>query len=109
MFYVTKTKECRGGKKKKVCPFLLLENSRPLSPWGPPDLSTCLGIDSLIPMPKGPVVDYILWVSGDPHVLGEYLKGIPPFSYTKRNVIIRMPMDRWVYQTLLQGLKICVI
>ena len=27
-------KECRG--KKKVCPFLL-ENSRPLSPWGPPD------------------------------------------------------------------------
>ena len=29
-FYVTKTKECRGGEK--VCPFLLLENSRPLSP-----------------------------------------------------------------------------
>ena len=27
---------------------LLLENPRPLSPWGPPDfLSTCLGIDSL--------------------------------------------------------------
>ena len=35
-FYVTKTKECRG--KKKVCPFLLLENSRLLSPWGPPRL-----------------------------------------------------------------------
>ena len=40
-------KECRG-KKKKVCPFLLLENSRPLSPWGPRDfLSMYLGIDSL--------------------------------------------------------------
>ena len=39
-------KECRG---KKVCPFSLLENSRPLSPWGPLDiLSTCLGNDSLI-------------------------------------------------------------
>jgi len=38
-------KECRG---KKICPVLLLENSRPLSPWGPLDfLSTCLGIDSL--------------------------------------------------------------
>ena len=31
MFYVTKTKECREKKKEKVCPFLLLENSRPLS------------------------------------------------------------------------------
>ena len=51
-----KTKECRG-KKKDVCPLLLLENSRPLSPlrepqtlfsfFGTPDfLSTCLGIDS---------------------------------------------------------------
>ena len=40
-------KECRGIKK--VCPFFLLENSRPLSPWGPLDLlSTCLGNDSLI-------------------------------------------------------------
>ena len=39
-------KECREGKK--VCPFFLLENSRPLSPWGPLDsLSTCLGNDSL--------------------------------------------------------------
>ena len=38
-------KECRG---EKVCPFFLLENSRPLSPWGPLDfLSTCLGNDSL--------------------------------------------------------------
>ena len=38
-------KECRG---KKVCPFFLLENSRPLSPWGPLDfLLTCLGNDSL--------------------------------------------------------------
>ena len=36
-------------KEKKVCPFFLLENSRPLSPWGPLDsLSTCLGNDSLI-------------------------------------------------------------
>ena len=41
-------KECREGKK--VCPFFLLENSRPLSPWGHLDfLSTCLGNDSLIP------------------------------------------------------------
>ena len=59
MFFVTKTKECRGIKKKKrVCPFLLLENSSLLSPpWDPwipfsslgtPDFfSTCLGIDSL--------------------------------------------------------------
>ena len=35
-------------KGKKVCPFFLLENSRPLSPRGPLDfLSTCLGNDSL--------------------------------------------------------------
>ena len=34
--------------RKKVCPFFLLENSRPLSPWGPLDsLSTCLGNDYL--------------------------------------------------------------
>ena len=40
-------------EKKKICPFLFLENSRPLSPWGPPDfLSTCLGIDSLTSSPK---------------------------------------------------------
>ena len=50
------TKKCRGKeKKKKDCPFLLLENSRhhllfenpgPITPQGPPDfLSTCLGID----------------------------------------------------------------
>ena len=39
-------KECR--EVKKVCPFFLLENSRPLSPWGPLDsLSTCLGNDSV--------------------------------------------------------------
>ena len=32
----------------KLCPFFLLENFRPLSPWGPLDfLSTCLGNDSL--------------------------------------------------------------
>jgi len=38
-------KEC--GERKKVCPFFLLESSRPLSPWGPLDsLSTCLGTDS---------------------------------------------------------------
>ena len=37
-------------RKKKVCPFFLLVNSRPLSPWGPLDsVSTCLGTDSLIP------------------------------------------------------------
>ena len=45
-------------KKKKDCPFLLLENSRPrlllenprpIAPQGAPDfLSTCLGIDSPI-------------------------------------------------------------
>ena len=41
---VIKTMECSG--EKKVCPFFLLENSRPLSPWGPLDfLSTYLGID----------------------------------------------------------------
>ena len=57
---MTKTKECRGKKKKKdLCPFLLLENSRSLSPLQEPQsllsslgtmdfLSTCLGIDSLI-------------------------------------------------------------
>ena len=40
-------KEC--GERKKVCPFFLLENSRPLSPWEPLySLSTCLGTDSLI-------------------------------------------------------------
>ena len=34
-------------RKKKSLSFLL-ENSRPLSPWGPLDsLSTCLGNDSL--------------------------------------------------------------
>ena len=36
------------GERKKDCPFFLLENSRPLSPWGTLDsLSTCLGTDSL--------------------------------------------------------------
>ena len=56
MFYVTKTKECRE-KKKDICPFFLLENSRPLPPLREPQtpfsslgtldfLSTCLGIDS---------------------------------------------------------------
>ena len=41
-------KECIEGKKRKVCPFFLRENSRPLSPWGPLNfLSTGLGIDSL--------------------------------------------------------------
>ena len=40
----------KGCRRKKVCPFFLLENSRSLSPWGPLDsLSTCLGNDSLIP------------------------------------------------------------
>ena len=59
---MTKTKECRG--KKDVCPFLLLENSRPLSPLqepqipspqGPPDISTCLAIDSQQHTPKQPM------------------------------------------------------
>ena len=46
-FYVTK--ECR---KKKVCPFLLLENSRPYLLLGTPDfLSTRQGIHSLTPEP----------------------------------------------------------
>ena len=37
-------------REKIVCPFFLLENSRPLSPWGSLDfLSICLGNDSLIP------------------------------------------------------------
>ena len=41
-------------EKKKACPFFLLENSRPLSPWGPLDsLSTCLGTDSLIIISSG--------------------------------------------------------
>jgi len=35
-------------EKEKVCPFFLLENSRPFSPWGPLDtLPTCLGNASL--------------------------------------------------------------
>ena len=39
--------------KKDVYPFLLLENSRTLSPPGPQDfLSTCLGIDCLRCMPS---------------------------------------------------------
>ena len=53
--YIILTKECR---KKNICLFFLLENSRPLSPpWEPqipfsssgtPDfLPTCLGMDSL--------------------------------------------------------------
>ena len=55
MFYVSKTKECT--EKIKACPFLLFENSRPLSPLQEPQtplssrtpdfLSTCLGTDSL--------------------------------------------------------------
>ena len=57
-------KECRGEKKKKVCPLFLLENSRPLSPWGPLDfLSTCLGIDSLtcpLPTPGGFLFCFVL-------------------------------------------------
>ena len=40
-------KECRGN------PFLLLENSRPLSTWGPLNfLSTCLGIYFLACSPR---------------------------------------------------------
>ena len=41
-------KEWGAGGVGGVCPFLLLENSRPLSPREHPDfLSTCLGTDSL--------------------------------------------------------------
>ena len=44
-------KECRGTKQFVVSSSL--ENSRPLSPWGPLDfLSTCLGNDSLT-FPRG--------------------------------------------------------
>ena len=43
------------GKKKKKSLFFLLENSRPLSPWGSPDLSTCLEIDSLRVTEGGPM------------------------------------------------------
>ena len=63
MFYVTNTKECSEGKKKKgICPFLLLENSRPPSLFWEPQaplssletldvVSTCVGIDCLSLMP----------------------------------------------------------
>ena len=41
-------REIEKKKKKKSLSFSFLENSRPLSPWGPPDfLSNCLGNDSL--------------------------------------------------------------
>ena len=41
----------RNVDQKKVCPFLLLENSRSLFHWGPLDfLSTYLGIDSHLPI-----------------------------------------------------------
>ena len=51
-------KECREGKK--VCPFFLLENSRPLSPWEPLDsLSTCLGTDSLTTNQCFPRIDLL--------------------------------------------------
>ena len=47
--WATELNWTEGIQTKKVCSFFLLENSRPLSPWGPPDfLSTCLRIDSLI-------------------------------------------------------------
>ena len=62
MFYVTKTKECKKRRrKKKICPFLLLENSGSLSPLREPHtllsslgtqdfLSTYLEIESVITM-----------------------------------------------------------
>ena len=43
---MTKTKECRG--KKKVCPFLLLENSIPLSPPWEPQTPLSLGTPRLL-------------------------------------------------------------
>ena len=52
-------KEC--GERRKVCPFFLLENSRPLSPWGPLDsLSTCLGTDSLTSISNTVFQPYLL-------------------------------------------------
>ena len=55
----------RNVEGKKVCPFFLLESSRPLSPWGPLDfLSTCLGNDSLS-FPGGSVVKNLSSNAGD--------------------------------------------
>ena len=51
-------------RKKKVCPFFLLENSRPLSPWGPLDsLSTCLGTDSLTCIHISQETGQVVWYS----------------------------------------------
>jgi len=51
--------------KKYVYPFLILENSRPLCPWGPLDfLSTYLGIDSLVHyQPLESTQTHVHWVS----------------------------------------------
>ena len=64
-------KEC--GERKKVCPFFLLENSRPLSPWGPLDsLLTCLGNDSLIGFPDSSVGKESAYNAGEPvQLLGQ--------------------------------------
>ena len=51
--------------KKYVYPFLILENSRLLCPWGPLDfLSTYLGIDSLVHyQPLESTQTHVHWVS----------------------------------------------
>ena len=47
-----------------VCSFFLLENSRPLSPWGPLDfLSTSLGIDTLTALSSDHILVEQLWTS----------------------------------------------
>ena len=52
-------------RKREVCLFFLLENSWPLSPWGPLDsLSTCLGTDSL-----NTIQPSHLWMPSSPSAL----------------------------------------
>ena len=85
----------RNVEGKKVCPFFLLENSRPLSPWGPLDfLSTCLGIDSLIP----------------PFLLGELCcqgKGAP-FSFRNYFLLFRGVVPKLLRQHILLTLVLRV-
>jgi len=104
MFYVTKTKESRGEKKN--CPFFLLENSRPLSPWGLLDfLSTYLGIDSLtFKEYSGLISSRIDWVNRSimfnslrPHGLQH--TGLPCPSPTSRACSNSCPSSWWCYPT----------
>ena len=70
-------------KTVKSLSFFLLENSRPLSPWGPLDfLSTCLGNDSLsCRMPGFPVLHH-LPESAQTHVhwVSDTIQPSPPLS-----------------------------